>query len=263
MPKHRRIRHSTTRRVASATVVGAAVTGAMISTSGTAAAADSPNDVQRFQPGTGHGKPQQVVTFKGRFIEDGKPLANQRVTLRANAPGNPWHVKRTVRTDENGLAKASSKVHATGQWKMVLAGDLDDDGKDELRVSPTRTVHVETPDAKKAKRVLQNAAKLAGTPYVYGGTTPAGFDCSGFTQYVYNKAGVNLPRTSDAQAGAVKRVSQAAKKPGDLLFFHEGGSVYHAAVYAGKGKMWTAPQSGETVKLDGIYSSSYFVGRAW
>jgi cell wall-associated NlpC family hydrolase len=154
-----------------------------------------------------------------------------------------------------GVAQVTAPVHATGQWRMVMAGDLTD-----KRVTPSRTVHV---DAPKAEEVLQTAAKLAGTPYEYGGTTPSGFDCSGFTKYVFSKVGVDLPRTSSAQAEAVKTVSKAAKKPGDLLFFSDGGSVYHAAIYAGHNKMWTAPESGETVKLSNIFDSSYTVGRAW
>lgn len=200
----------------------------------------------------------QKVDFKGKFTENGVPLSGQTVKLQATAPGNPWHTVRHTSTDANGVATTSAPIHATGQWRMVMTGDLVD-----KRVTPTKTIHVKQPEPPKAKKVLRTAENLAGTPYQYGGTSPSGFDCSGFTKYVYDKVGVNLPRTSSAQADAVQSIAKAAKKPGDLLFFSDGGDVYHTAIYAGHGKMWTAPQSGETVKLDDIYTSSYSVGRAW
>jgi cell wall-associated NlpC family hydrolase len=259
VPKHRRSGPSTSRRLASATVVGAAVTGAVFGASGAATAADSPTvqnfNVQNFKPSTGSAKPMQQVAFKGRFADRGVPMVGQTVNLQASAPGKPWHTVRHTTTDVNGVARTAAPVHASGEWRMVMTGDLAD-----KRVTPTKTVHVVQP---KAKVVLSTAAKLAGTPYEYGGTSPSGFDCSGFTKYVFSKVGVDLPRTSSAQSDAVKTVAKAAKKPGDLLFFSDGGDVYHTAIYAGHGKMWTAPESGETVKLDNIFSSSYTVGRAW
>src|SRR5699024_5663479 len=87
-------------------------------------------------------------------------------------------------------------------------------------------------DGSKAEQVLAWAAKGVGTPYVSGGTSPSGWDCSGYTSWVYGKAGVNPPRTSGAQNGAGKVVSQSEAKPGDLIW-HPG----HVGISAGGGQM--------------------------
>jgi len=111
--------------------------------------------------------------------------------------------------------------------------------------------------APRSSGVLGIAATLVGIPYVYGGTTTAGFDCSGFTQYVFNKAGINLPRTSQAQQRAVTRVSTPQK--GDLVFM--GSPAYHVGIYAGNNKMWDSPHTGAAVSLRTIWSSSATYGR--
>jgi len=105
--------------------------------------------------------------------------------------------------------------------------------------------------------VLGIAASLAGIYYVYGGDTPAGFDCSGFTQYVFAKLGINLPRTAQDQQQAVTAVSNP--QPGDLVFF--GVPAYHVGIYAGNGMMWDSPHSGAAVALRAVWSSSPTYGR--
>jgi cell wall-associated NlpC family hydrolase len=92
---------------------------------------------------------------------------------------------------------------------------------------------------------LDIAASLAGIDYVYGGTTTDGFDCSGYTQYVFNKVGIDLPRTAEAQRQATTPVSDP--QPGDLVFF--GAPAHHVGIYAGNGKMWDSPETGSAVGL--------------
>jgi cell wall-associated NlpC family hydrolase len=103
------------------------------------------------------------------------------------------------------------------------------------------------------------AAQQAGEPYVFGATGPNSFDCSGFTQYVYRQIGVSLPRTASEQQSATTPVARGAERPGDLIFF--GSPAYHVGIYAGNGKIWYAPKSGDVVKLGSIWDSSYSVGR--
>ena len=98
--------------------------------------------------------------------------------------------------------------------------------------------------------VLGIAAQYAGTPYVWGGTTPSGFDCSGFTQWVFNKVGISLPRTAEEQRMAATRV--ANPQPGDLVFF--GSPAHHVGIYAGGGMMWDAPHSGSSVSKRPIWN---------
>ncbi|PWF99887.1 C40 family peptidase [Levilactobacillus bambusae] len=98
----------------------------------------------------------------------------------------------------------------------------------------------------KASKVVSKAKSLRGTRYRWGGTTPAGFDCSGFTKYVYKKAAKKtLPRTAQAQYNHYQHVSAKHLKKGDLVFF--GGnkrSISHVGLYVGNGQMIDAQSRG-------------------
>nr|WP_245395731.1 C40 family peptidase [Brevibacterium permense] len=94
-------------------------------------------------------------------------------------------------------------------------------------------------DGSKAEQVLAWAQKGVGTPYVMGGTSQSGWDCSGYTSWVYSHVGVNLPRTSGAQKGAGQIVSQSEAKPGDLIW-----KPGHIGIYAGDGQMYDAGSPG-------------------
>jgi hypothetical protein len=100
------------------------------------------------------------------------------------------------------------------------------------------------------KDAVNLAKEYIGTPYVWGGDEPGGFDCSGLMQHVYEKLGVDLPRVSRDQAKAGVEVSLADLKPGDLVFF--GEPVDHVGMYAGDGKMVVAPHRGDVVKIQDI-----------
>lgn len=116
--------------------------------------------------------------------------------------------------------------------------------------------------AARINKILKTAAKYKGVPYRWGGTTPAGFDCSGYVQYVFKKAvGKKLPRIAGDQMRAGKKISKGAKKKGDLIGFFNGSGYYHIAIYAGDGKIWHAPRTGETVKKVPIWTSGYSVAR--
>ncbi|MBR1590813.1 MAG: C40 family peptidase [Acidaminococcaceae bacterium] len=93
-------------------------------------------------------------------------------------------------------------------------------------------------------KILKTAAQYKGVPYVFGGTTPRGFDCSGYVQYVFAKHGVRLTRTADTQALEGKYVSRKALRPGDLVFFttYEPGAS-HVGIYAGNNRFWNATSS--------------------
>lgn len=115
-----------------------------------------------------------------------------------------------------------------------------------------------------ANKLIAEAHKVIGTPYRAGGTTPKGFDCSGFVGYTYKKVGVSLPRSSGAMYKKGKPVSLKQLAPGDLLFFktskHKG--ISHVAIYIGNGRMIHATSS-KGVKVDSIHQSYWkqrFVG---
>ncbi|APF28654.1 CHAP domain protein [Clostridium sporogenes] len=99
--------------------------------------------------------------------------------------------------------------------------------------------------------VISYARQYLGTPYVYGGTSPSGFDCSGFVQYVYrNAAGISLPRTTYDQIGVGSRVSQDQLQPGDLVFPDAG----HVGIYIGGGQMIHASKPGDVVKISSVWA---------
>jgi peptidoglycan DL-endopeptidase CwlO len=118
---------------------------------------------------------------------------------------------------------------------------------DRASRSATRVVlpHLAPAAAPRSAGVLGIAASLAGIYYIYGGTTTAGFDCSGYTQYVFAQVGISLPRTAEEQRQATTPVTNP--QPGDLVFF--GAPAHHVGIYAGNGMMWDSEQTGVPVML--------------
>jgi NlpC/P60 family len=111
------------------------------------------------------------------------------------------------------------------------------------------------PQRNVANNVLFRAISLVGTPYHWGGNTPAsGFDCSGLVDYVFRtEAGIALPRTSRAIAAVdAPRIPRNRLASGDLLFFGHHGRVNHVAIYVGRGRFVNAPDRGGTVRLDAL-----------
>lgn len=106
-----------------------------------------------------------------------------------------------------------------------------------------------------AKRLVRTALSMRGFPYRFGGTTKKGFDCSGFTKYLYSEVkGVDIPRTAAAQFKYGQKVAGKDLKPGDLLFFStRGRKVGHVGVYIGNGKMVHAANPRAGVKEDKLF----------
>jgi cell wall-associated NlpC family hydrolase len=96
------------------------------------------------------------------------------------------------------------------------------------------------------------AQQQVGTPYVFGGSQPGGFDCSGLVQWTYAQLGVALPRTSAEQGRTGTPVSPGDAQPGDLVYFDHAGPVDHIGIYAGNGTMVVAPHTGATVRLEKV-----------
>jgi cell wall-associated NlpC family hydrolase len=122
---------------------------------------------------------------------------------------------------------------------------------------PTPVSHA-TVVAREQARIVRFARRFLGTPYAYGGTSPAsGFDCSGFTRFVYLHFGIVLPHWSGSQAGLGRRVARSGLRPGDLVFFDGLG---HVGIYVGAGRFIHAPHSGTRVAIDplaGWYAARY------
>lgn len=100
--------------------------------------------------------------------------------------------------------------------------------------------------------VVGIATQYLGVPYVWGGTTPAGFDCSGFVQYVFGQAGISLPRTTYAQANVGTPISVGEAQAGDLFFWGSAGNYYHVAIALGGGQYIHAPAPGQSVSYGSV-----------
>jgi NlpC/P60 family protein len=99
--------------------------------------------------------------------------------------------------------------------------------------------------------------KFKNTPYVWGGTSPAGFDCSGLVQYSLEQLGVqNVPRTSEAQWGWVQKITQSQLQPGDLVFANFGNEVSpgHVGIYIGNGQVYSARDPSAGIGIDSLAS---------
>ena len=130
--------------------------------------------------------------------------------------------------------------------------------------APVHKSPVSTPaptGSARGSAVLAIAARYVGTPYVYGGMTPHGFDCSGFVGYVYRQLGVALPRTANQQLHATHRIARSQARAGDLVFFTSGGRAYHVGIYAGHGQMYDSPHTGARVGKRKIWTSAVVFGR--
>lgn len=121
------------------------------------------------------------------------------------------------------------------------------------------THKVKRPD--RVQKALKIMRAQLGDPYRYGAAGPNAFDCSGLVFYAAKRAGIKgIPRTSGAQAGFARRISKGAMRPGDLMFFSNGGGVYHVGVWVGKNRILHSPSTGGRVRIDPIWTSGWYGG---
>ena len=115
-------------------------------------------------------------------------------------------------------------------------------------------------------QILAKATQYLGTPYVYGGASPSGFDCSGFVYYVYGTFGISVGRTPDAQYSAGTVVDKASLQPGDIVLFSNtyASGISHSGIYAGNGQFIHSPNSRSTVSYSdltsGYWSEHFYCG---
>lgn len=127
--------------------------------------------------------------------------------------------------------------------------------------SPSATASAPVLSSGKGSTIVAIAMRYLGVPYVYGGASPRGFDCSGFTSYVFAQVGISLARSADGQYRTVPRIARSQAQPGDLVFYLSGGSAYHVGIFLGGNRMIAAPHTGTVVRVQDIYSANVAFGR--
>ncbi|WP_343034441.1 C40 family peptidase [Amycolatopsis anabasis] len=256
MPSSSRPRAVNLRRITSATLVCAASAGALLGSAGTASAVVRTEQTLDAAPSPvswGSG-----LTFTGKLTRFGdRPVAGKQVDLEwRGGPDQPWSVAASGTTNAEGVAAVPATITVSGDWRLHYSGDRINDPA----ISPTVNVQSQQP---MGRRIVDAAAAQAGKPYVWGATGPNSFDCSGLTQFVHRQFGIELPRTSANQRVALTNIAKGDMQPGDLVFFANGGRVYHVGIFADDNQMWAAPESGDVVRLQKIWTDAYTVGRAW
>lgn len=182
--------------------------------------------------------------------------ASGGLNLRSEASTNGESL--TVIPDGSSVVITSTRDDG---WSEVVYGNLTGYVSNDYLINFQSGTNQETSSQPKTKgdEVVECAKQFLGVPYVYGGTSPAGFDCSGLTYYVYKQFGVTLNRTSSAQALNGTSVDKSDLQPGDLVFFCSNGSstIGHVGIYVGNNQFIHAPQTGDVVKISSLSSVSY------
>jgi len=130
---------------------------------------------------------------------------------------------------------------------------------------PVLDILTSRPVSQIGQSIVNEASKYLGVPYVSGGPTPDGFDCSGLVQYVLRDLGIEISRVTQTQCKEGVPVAKGDLAPGDLVFFEKNGDVHHVGIYVGEGKMLHAPHTGDVVRIVDMntpyYTSTYYGAR--
>lgn len=158
----------------------------------------------------------------------------------------------------NGVTKSTTTSSTT---KSTTTKTKSSTSTSKTAVSQAPTSIKRSSTAASSANITAYALTFLGVPYVWGGTTPSGFDCSGYVQYVYSHFGINVGRTTYTQQYAGTKISVASAQAGDLYFWGSYGSAYHVAIALGGGQYVMAPAPGQVVKTGNVssYTPSFAV----
>ena len=169
-----------------------------------------------------------------------KQMAKQKSTIE-NALAEQQHLLNGLKATERAKLRAAQRRAAAA-----------------ARASRSRNYDFPTyngPASGRAAVAVQEAYNKLGSPYQWGASGPNRFDCSGLTMWVWAKAGVSLPHSSQAQYSSGRHVGRSDLQPGDLTFY--GSPIHHVGIYIGGGRMISAPHSGDVVKIQDAFRGDY------
>ena len=206
-----------------------------------------------------HAEQEQVVSERNAARASVEQQLGQRKQLLGSIQGEIAHLRAAEAARQAALQAQLQQQLAAQQSAQRQAAS-----RRRFRSAPASTSRAADPTAPPPTHggVVGVAMQYLGTPYVWGGASPSGFDCSGFVMYVYAQIGVSLPHSSYAQYGYGSPVSMSQLQPGDLVFFDGLG---HVGIYVGGGSFIHAPHTGDVVKissLSGWYVASTLRRRA-
>lgn len=185
-----------------------------------------------------------------------------------------WYKVKTAGGTTGWIHKDFISVQENATTTSRSLDNLVEKAKKTTEASTPKTETKEKKDTSNvsalSEKVSTYAKKFLGVRYVYGGSSPKGFDCSGYVQYVYDHFGVDLERVAASQAGQGTKVSRANLKAGDLIFFDTNGGhnyINHVGIYIGGGKFIHASSGRSAHKVtiseldDGFYANAYMTAR--
>lgn len=221
--------------------------GATTPSTGTGSTTTKPSTPVVTTPTTACSTSSTIIGYgsQGQLVK----LLQTRLGVSVNGWFN-MTTKRAVQAFQTQNGLASDGVVGPLTWAKLGCT-----GSSATTTPVTDTTTPSTTGAVTGDQIIAYAKSFSGTPYVWGGSTPNGFDCSGLTSYVFKRYGFVIPRTAAQQQAYFTRTS--APRPGDLLFY--GSPAYHVAIYLGNGMMLDAPHPGAVVGVRAIYGnpSSY------
>ena len=167
-----------------------------------------------------------------------------------------------ISAPSQGLSVAAVRAveFSRGDYEPAEASEFEVKSTSRSYTGPTAADYLAKPrfTTVTGASLMKASAELVGTPYVYGGETPAGIDCSGYVMFIYSQFGIDLPHSVYQQAKIGEKISLEDAVPGDIVVFND---YSHNGIYAGNGNFYHAPQPGDRVKLAPIFTDRYHIIR--